>query len=85
MKWSLIFAWYGICVGAYFDRKQKVWYVCLIPTLVLKLERKEPEPKLKCGSCDHFVPQGNGRYSHCGRAIVGPGREACKHHKLDGM
>lgn len=38
-KFSFFFAWYDLWIGAYFDRDRRVWYVCLLPCCVLKIER----------------------------------------------
>lgn len=33
-RWSIRFAWYDLWVGAFWDRKERVLYVCLMPTLL---------------------------------------------------
>lgn len=35
---KVFFAWYDFWVGAYWDRKNKVLYVCPLPCVVIKLE-----------------------------------------------
>jgi len=35
MKLRLFFAWYDLWVGAYWDRKARVLYVCPLPCVVL--------------------------------------------------
>lgn len=36
------FAWYDLWVGAYYDRTNRVWYVCPLPTLLVTIPRKQP-------------------------------------------
>jgi hypothetical protein len=36
MKVSLFFAWYDFWVGAYYDRTNRVLYICPLPMVVLK-------------------------------------------------
>jgi hypothetical protein len=43
MKISVFWAWYDLWVGAYWDRKNRDLYVCLIPTLVIKLAFGPPK------------------------------------------
>lgn len=38
-KVSLFVAWYDIWVGVFIDMRKKIVYICLIPCLVLKIER----------------------------------------------
>lgn len=33
------FAWYDMWIGAYWDRKTRVLYICLLPTLLLEVSR----------------------------------------------
>jgi hypothetical protein len=40
MKVSLFFAWYDLWIGAYYDRKNRTLYVCPLPMIVIKIERK---------------------------------------------
>jgi hypothetical protein len=40
MKASLFFAWYDLWIGAYYDRKNCTLYICPLPMIVIKLERK---------------------------------------------
>lgn len=35
MKLSFFFAWYDLWVGAYYDRKVRVLYVCPLPCCVM--------------------------------------------------
>jgi hypothetical protein len=41
MKISFFFAWYDLWVGAYYDRKNRIIYVCPLPCCVLSF-RKRP-------------------------------------------
>lgn len=34
------FAWYDLWIGAYWDRKARVLYVCPLPSLVLEFGRR---------------------------------------------
>ena len=36
---SVRFAWYDLWIGAYWDRKQRVLYVCPLPTLLVTIGR----------------------------------------------
>ena len=38
-RMSLAFAWYDLWVGAFYDRKARVLYVCPFPTLLLTYRR----------------------------------------------
>jgi hypothetical protein len=40
MKISVFFRWYDLWIGAYWDRKTKALYVCLLPMVGLKIERR---------------------------------------------
>ncbi len=40
MKIKIFFAWYDFWVGIYYAQKERAIYVCLIPTVVIKLEGK---------------------------------------------
>lgn len=40
---SVFFAWYDLWIGAYWDRKEKVLYICPVPTLVIRLARDDIE------------------------------------------
>jgi hypothetical protein len=40
MKASLFFAWYDLWIGAYYDRKNRTLYICPLPMIVIKIERK---------------------------------------------
>jgi hypothetical protein len=37
-KWSLHWKWYDLWIGAFYERSTKTWYICLLPTLVIKGE-----------------------------------------------
>jgi len=37
MKIKITFAWFDFWVGAYYDRKLKALYVCLVPMVVMKI------------------------------------------------
>ena len=41
MKISFFFAWYDFWIGAFFDTKKNALYICIIPTLVIKIQFKE--------------------------------------------
>jgi len=47
MKIRFFFAWFDLWVGAYYDRKLQVLYVCLLPCCVIRLETS----KVFCSSC----------------------------------
>lgn len=38
LVWYIIFAWYDLWVGIYFDRKTGKIYISLIPTIVVVLK-----------------------------------------------
>lgn len=38
MKARVFFAWYDLWVGAYWDRKKRILYICPLPMLVVALE-----------------------------------------------
>jgi len=40
MKITVFFAWYDLWVGAYWDRNQRVLYICPLPCCVIRLEAK---------------------------------------------
>lgn len=40
LKVSFFFAWYDAWVGAFYDQKKRVLYVCPLPFCVFKIERK---------------------------------------------
>jgi len=35
LVWYIIFAWYDLWIGAYWDREFKKLYICLIPTFAI--------------------------------------------------
>ncbi len=47
MKIKVIFAWYDLWIGFFYDRKNRWLYVLLIPTIVIVLKFKYKCPK--CG------------------------------------
>ena len=38
LKIRLFFAWFDLWIGAYWDRKKKILYVCPVPTVVLSFD-----------------------------------------------
>jgi hypothetical protein len=40
VRFEIKFAWYDMWVGAFWDRKQKVLYVCPLPMLLIVLHTK---------------------------------------------
>lgn len=40
MKISFFVAWYDAWVGFFYDTKKRILYVCLLPCLVIKVEKK---------------------------------------------
>lgn len=38
MRVSFFLAWYDLWVGAFWDSKKRILYVCLLPCCVIKLE-----------------------------------------------
>ena len=41
MKFRLFFAWFDLWIGAYYDRKKKILYICPFPCIVLSIQRSE--------------------------------------------
>lgn len=41
------FKWYDLWIGGYWDKKNRVFYICLLPTLVLSFRKKSIKMK-KC-------------------------------------
>ena len=39
MKKHFFFAWYDFWVGAYYDRKNHVLYICPLPMCVIKISK----------------------------------------------
>jgi hypothetical protein len=48
MKIKVFFAWYDLWIGAYWDRKERVLYVCPLPTIAIAVKftekRQQPTP-----------------------------------------
>jgi len=40
MNIKLQFKWYDLWIGAYIDKPNKTIYICLLPTIVLKISYK---------------------------------------------
>jgi hypothetical protein len=40
IKISLFFAWYDFWIGFYYDRKDKILYISLLPCLVIKIYKE---------------------------------------------
>lgn len=38
MKISAFLAWYDLWIGAFYDQKKRILYVCPLPCCVLKIE-----------------------------------------------
>lgn len=38
------FAWYDLWIGAYWDRKNRVFYVCLLPMLLIEMRANREGP-----------------------------------------
>ncbi len=43
MRIKVYFAWYDLWIGAFIDRKANAIYICLLPTIVIKLWIEEIE------------------------------------------
>jgi hypothetical protein len=41
MSISVFFAWYDFWIGLFYDQKKRTLYVCLLPMVVIKIERKQ--------------------------------------------
>lgn len=41
MKISLFFAWFDLWIGAYYDHKKRILYVCPLPCVVFKIWKEE--------------------------------------------
>lgn len=37
-KIKLFFAWYDFWIGWFYDKSKRILYICLLPTIVLKLD-----------------------------------------------
>jgi hypothetical protein len=44
MSARLMFAWYDLWIGAYWDRRERVLYICPLPCVVVRLDFGEPSP-----------------------------------------
>lgn len=40
MKISVFFAWYDMWIGAYWDKSKRILYICPIPCVVIKIDRR---------------------------------------------
>jgi hypothetical protein len=40
MRARFFIAWYDLWIGAYYDRRARVWYICLLPCCVIQLGPK---------------------------------------------
>lgn len=40
IKIKIFFAWYDHWIGGYYDRKNKVYYFCLLPCIVIMISKK---------------------------------------------
>jgi len=49
MKINFFLAWYDFWVGAYFSRKNKIIYICLIPCCVITITLKKKYERTKWG------------------------------------
>ena len=38
---SFFFAWFDLWVGAYYDQRKRILYVCPLPCCVVKIQRKQ--------------------------------------------
>ncbi len=43
MKIRMFFAWFDFWVGAYYDRKKKVLYICPLPCIVFSFSKEAEE------------------------------------------
>jgi hypothetical protein len=43
MKVKISFVWYDLWIGAFYDRKNNIIYVCPIPTILITLSFKKIE------------------------------------------
>ena len=41
MNIKIFIAWYDFWVGWYYDRKQRTLYICLLPCIVIKINKLE--------------------------------------------
>jgi len=67
MKVKLLFLWYDLWVGFYWDKKNRTLYVCPLPTVVIRIKFKaklfpEPQeieladyPRIECGHCNKSI------------------------------
>ena len=40
MKISVFFAWYDMWIGAYWDKSKRILYICPIPCVVIKIDKR---------------------------------------------
>ncbi len=56
MKVSLFFAWYDFWVGLFYDQKKKILYICPLPCVVIKIEKKIKIIILGGAGSQHILP-----------------------------
>ena len=49
MKVKAFWAWYDFWVGFFWDGKKRALYICVLPTLVIKIWRESPNEGLEVG------------------------------------
>ena len=56
MKVTLFFRWYDLWIGAYIDRPRRTVYICLLPTIGVKISfpriTLQAPPYATCSVCD---------------------------------
>jgi len=70
MKISLVFAWYDLWVGAYWDRRNRHLYLLPVPCIGIRIA-------FSCKECDEMVnrdAEGTVACSRCGRQHIFPQR-----------
>ena len=84
-KIKIFFAWYDFWVGVFYDRKKQTLYVCPVPTLVISISKRKPEPSTPCPishckSCSSIlVPV----YKVCKKDKFGLTYRRCTHCNID--
>lgn len=85
------FAWFDLWVGAFWDRVNRVLYVCPIPMLVIRIDLARKGFKLQCHGKTYYgaeTKQGAFRISeaHILKCPVGamPWAEDVKWYRIDG-